>query len=174
MATIIPFRASNLITPTFIANLDGDDYEVRITWNISAQRYYVNINAQDGTWMTTVPLIQTPPARDVDTVLWDILQGVLIVTLVDPSLWPIPLSPSGIGTRPGTVIEYTFENFVPSTYNGKFRGLHVNETTFRITMPTDPGLIQTPGSVSRYLNMAAGIFNVSTLIYRNGCFEVNP
>jgi hypothetical protein len=174
MATFIPFTPSNLFVPSFVANFDGDDYTVKISWNISAQRFYINIYAGDGTWIVTVPLIQSPPSRGVASVAWDILQGTVSVQMVDPSLWPIPLSPAALGTPPGTIIEYTLENFVPDTYNGKFRGLHINPTLFTIPMTSDPGQAQILGSVSRHLNMVAGIFNTSTFIYRNGNFEVNP
>jgi len=173
MATVIPFIPSNIILPSFVATLDGDDYTVKVTWNISAQRFYINLYAQDGSWVTTVPLIQSPPARQVLSADWDILQGILTVVMVDPSLWPVPLSTEGTATKPGTIQNFTLENFVPNNYNGTFRGLMLNPTTFTIPMITDPGTATILGSVSRYLNMAAGIFQ-STLIYRNGCFEVNP
>ena len=174
MATIIPFIPSNIILPTFTATLDGDDYTVKVTWNVSAQRFYLNLYAQDGTWVTTVPLIQSPPARQVLSAVWDILQGILTIVMVDPSLWPIPLSTEGTATKPGTVSNFTLENFVPNNYNGTFKSLILNPTTFTIPMTTDPGQATILGSVSRYLNMMAGIFNTSTLIYRSGAFEVNP
>jgi hypothetical protein len=58
-------------------------------------------------------------------------------------------------------------------FNGKFRGMHINETLFTIPMPTNPGQPMIIGSVSRILNMVGSLFN-STLIYRNGAFEINP
>jgi hypothetical protein len=174
MATIIPFLPSNLFAPKFRATFDGNDYEVTITWNISAQRYYVNVYGLDGSWIITVPLIQTPPARAVQSVAYDGLRQVVIVTMFNPTQWPIPLSPAGTNTPVGWMIDFTLENFDPPVFNGKWRSLHINDTTFSFTMTSDPGPALILGSVSRLLNMVAGVFGISTLIYRNGAFEVNP
>jgi hypothetical protein len=171
MTTIIPFIPSNLVTPTFTATFDGDDYRVTITWNISAQRYYVNIYAQDGTWIVTVPLVQTPPSRAIDSVEYDILRRVMTMTLVNPIYFPVPLG-SNL-TRPGTVLDYTLENFDPPSLNGVQRSLHIDDLTFSFPLANDPGQINVIGSICRYIDMAAGIFD-STFIYRNGYFEVTP
>jgi hypothetical protein len=171
MTTIIPFIPSNIVVPTFIANLDGDDYRVTITWNISAQRYYVNIYAGDGTWIVTVPLVQTPPSRAIESVSYDILRRVMTVSLVSSIYFPVPIG-SNL-TAPGTMVDYTLENFDPPVLNGLWRSLHIDDLTFSFPLPDDPGQVNIVGSVGRYINMVAGIFN-STFIYRNGSFEVNP
>lgn len=174
MTTITSFVPSNIRPFRFNATFDREQYEVIITWNISAQRYYINVYGLDGTWVVTVPLIQTPPARAINSVSYDPFMNQVVVKLVDPTLWPVPLSPGGLATRPGTMIDYTLENFTPDTYNGTFRGMHVNEVTFFYPMETDPGPVLITGSVSRKLNMVAGVFQTSSLIYRNSAFEVDP
>jgi len=40
-------------------------------------------------------------------------------------------------------------------------------------MQSDPGTVTSAGEVSFLINMCAGYFN-STMIFRNGQFEVNP
>jgi hypothetical protein len=45
---------------------------------------------------------------------------------------------------------------------------------FTIPVSTDPGQVIILGVVDRVLNMVAGVFQTSTLIYRNGAFETNP
>jgi hypothetical protein len=174
MTTVTPFLPSNLFTPKFGATFDGADYNVSITWNISAQRYYVNIYGLDGIWVVTVPLIQTPPARAVASLLYDNLRRVVTVQLSDPSTWPVPLSKAGLLTPPGTIVDYTLENFDPAVLNATWRSLHIDPITFSFRLEDDPGGINIIGSVSRYLNMVGGIFQTSTLIYRNGAFEINP
>jgi hypothetical protein len=171
MTTIIPFIPSNIVTPTFIVTFDGDDYKVTITWNISAQRYYVNIYAQDGTWIVTTPLVQTPPSRAVEKVYYDILRRVMTITLVSPLYFPVPLG-SNL-TPSGTIVDYTLENFDPPVLNGKQRSLHVNDLTFSFPLTDDPGQIHVIGSIARYIDMAGGIFK-SVFIYRNGSFEITP
>jgi hypothetical protein len=173
MTTIIPFLPSNIITPTIPATLDGVDHDVRITWNVSAQRYYINIyRKHDGAWIITVPLFSSPPARNVQSAVYDPFLNSIVVQLVDPSLWPVPISVSG--TKPGTIIDYTLEGFQPPTYNGKFRSLHINDLMFSFPMSHDPGMVVVLGKVSRLLNMVDTIFTRSTMVYRNGAFEINP
>ena len=172
MTTVIPFLPSNITTPEFRAKLDGNDYTIRITWNISALRYYINIYAQDGTWIITVPLISTPPARSVANARYDSFLNSVIVDLVPPDQWPIPLP--GPITKPGTIIEYTLEGFQPNTYNGKFRCLHINGTEFTFPMPQNPGPLLILGRVSRLLDMVDTVFTRSTMVYRYGAFEINP
>jgi hypothetical protein len=173
MTTVIPFLPSNLVAPKFIVTLDGIDYQTVVTWNVAAQRYYVNIYGSDGTWIVTVPLIQTPPARGIEAVSYDNLRRVVTVTMVDPSQWPIPLSSAGLSIPPGTIVDYTLDNFDPPVFNATWRSLHVNDTTFSFPLATDPGEVLIVGSVSRLMNMVGGLFN-STFVYRNGAFEVTP
>lgn len=174
MTTIIPFIPSNIRTPTFPVTLDGGDYNIVITWNISALRYYLNVYARDGTWIITVPLISTPPARNVQKVSFDQFLGVVRVELVDPSLWPVPLGHGALGTPAGTIVDYTLEGFQPNDYNGTYRSLQINTTTFTFPFPQTPPPLIVTGRVSRLLNMVASVFETSTLVYRNACFEVNP
>lgn len=173
MTTIIPFLPSNLFPPTFQATFDGASYKVVVTFNISAQRYYINVYGQDNSWIITAPMIQTPPARAVEFLEYHNLRRVVHVQLVDPSQWAVPLSSAGTNMAPGTMADYTLENFTPDVFNGRFRCLHINDQHFEFSMPDDPGEALILGSVSRHLSMVEGTFN-STLIYRNGAFEVSP
>ena len=173
MATIIPFIPSNIQAPTFTANLDGENYRVVITWNVSAQRYYLNIYDQNAVWILTIPLVQSPPGRGVNNLTYDPLRRVVTVELVAPPLWPVPIGSTGTFNTPGTIVDYNLENFDPPVLNAKWRCLHINDTFFEFPLADDPGQINIVGSVSRYISMVGGLFD-STLIYRNGAFEVNP
>jgi hypothetical protein len=118
-----------------------------------------------------VPLVQTPPSRAVEQVSYDILRRVMTVTLVNPLYFPVPQGANL--TFPGTIVDYTLENFDPPILNGKQRSLHIDDLTFSFPLADDPGQIQVIGSVARYIDMAEGIF-LSTFIYRNGSFEITP
>jgi hypothetical protein len=174
MTTVVPFIPSNINPYEFAATLDGNDYKIIVTWNVSAQRFYINVNDSNGAWITTVPLITTPPARRLASVVFNPFQLVLEVTMVDPTTWPIPLPPDALATAPGTIVDYTLEGFTPTTYNGLYRGMHINPIKFTVPMSTDPGPVNIMGFLSRRLNMVAGVFKTSTLVYRNGAFEVDP
>ena len=172
MTTIIPFTPSNLVAPKFRIPLDGNDYDLVITWNVSAQRYYINIYDISRRWIITTALVASPPARAVAATVYDPFLNAVVVDIVDPILWPTPLG--GPITKPGTMIDYTMDNFQPGTYNGKYRCLHVNPTRFTFPMLTDPGPLVVLGRVNRLLNMIDTVFTTSTLVYRNHCFELNP
>jgi hypothetical protein len=174
MTTVIPFIPSNIAVPKFNVLLDNSNCMITVTWNVSAQRYYINVYTTDGTWIITTPLVSCPPARAVESVKWDSTRRALMVQMVDPSLWPVPLASGGLLTPPGTMIDYTLEGFQPTTFNGLFRGLTVDEVTFSIPMDTDPGQVVVMGNVNRLMNMVQSVFQTSSLVYRNGAFEINP
>jgi hypothetical protein len=172
MTTIIPFLPSNLRVPRFKAALDGSIHEISVTWNISAQRYYINVYDANGVWILTTALVTTPPARNTAQASYDPFLGAVVVDLVDPQLWPTPIS--GPWIKPGTIVEYTLEGFQPNTYNGKYRCLHISPIRFTYPMPQDPGPLLILGRVSRLLNMVDTVFTASSLVYRNGAFEISP
>lgn len=173
MATIIPFLPSNIQTPRFKASFDGVPHTVEITWNVSAQRYYINIYEEStNRWVITVPLISSPPARDVANAEYDPFMNIVKITFVYPSLWPVPVG--GPIYKPGTIIDYTLTDFQPITYNGNVLGLHIDELTFTYPMPIDPGPLVVLGKISRMLNMVGSVFKETVMIYRNGAFEIGP
>ena len=173
MTTIIPFIPSNIVTPSCSVNLDGDAHDIKITWNVSAQRFYINIYRKtDEAWIITEPLISSPPGHDVNSVEYDPFNAIVLISLVRGDYWGTPIG--GPSIKPGTKIDYTLSGFQPATYNGKFRAMHIDDIVFSIPMPRDPGPLVIAGQVNRYLDMAQPVFKRSTLIYRNGAFEVNP
>lgn len=173
MTTIIPFLPSNLFVPKFPVVLDGQNYTVTVTWNVSAQRYYVNVYDNVGNWIVTVPMTQSPPSRAVNGLSYDPLRRVMTVELVAPPFWPVPIGSTGTFSPAGTIVDYYLENFDPTSLNAKWRCLHINDTFFSFPLEQNPGEINLLGSVSQYMNMVGGLFK-STLIYRNGAFEVSP
>ena len=174
MTTVLPFIPSNIRTPTIPMTLDGVNCNVTITFNVSAQRYYINVYDQNGDWIITVPLVSSPPGRNVQSAYYDPFLNIVTVTMVDPSLWPVPLAKEGINIRPGLMVDYTLLGFTPDTYNGKFRCMHIDAITFTFPMPTDPGQVQILGTVNRLLNMIEPLFIINSLVYRNSAFEINP
>ncbi len=163
MTTLTPLISSTLVAPKFTANLDGDDYSVVITWNMSGQRYYINVYDTSGNWITTVPIISSPPGEEIASAAYDPNRAVMTMTKRVP----------GGHRKPGTIVEYTLQGFMPQIYNGVYQCLTINDTTFSYPLAVDPGQAVILGSAHRLLNMVAGLFQ-STMVYRNGCFEVSP
>ena len=65
MTTVVSFAPSPQAPFQFEAVLDGTTYTVIVTWNVSGQRYYINVYALDQTWIFTLPLIGSPQDYDI-------------------------------------------------------------------------------------------------------------
>jgi hypothetical protein len=67
MTTIIPFTPSNNSTPPFSTplTLDGTSYAGSVTWNITGQRYYLQILDQSGNQIWTGALVGSPLGYDI-------------------------------------------------------------------------------------------------------------
>lgn len=58
--TIVQFTPSATSAFQFQATLDGGSYTIIVTWNVYAQRYYVNIYDNYNSLIVTLPLIGSP------------------------------------------------------------------------------------------------------------------
>lgn len=65
--TIIPFTPNNNQSPPFqaIFTLDGVGYNVSATWNVYAQRWYLNIADASGNIVWTGALVGSPLNFDI-------------------------------------------------------------------------------------------------------------
>jgi len=133
-----------------------------VSWNVAAQRYFINLYTLDGVWICTVPLVETSTGQPVLAMVYDDTQGVLVATMQSPMHRPA-----------GQIVRYTLEGFVPDVINGQRDCLTLVDQRFQFSAD-DPGVITVMGHASRYANMVAGYFQYSTLIFRNGQFETNP
>ena len=162
MPTLIPFVPSKLVVPTFTATLDGTQYSLSVTWNTSAQRYYINCFTLAGILVFSVPLVESPTELAISTLEYDNNNARVIVTCASPHWFTA-----------GQIVRVTISSCLPNTYNGSGRALVLNRTQLAYPMTTDPGSSTLLGSVNYLFNMAAGYFN-SVLVLRNSAFEVSP
>lgn len=66
VATVItPFNPSPNANFQFQASLDGNTYNVILTWNVYAQRYYVNIYDLTGVEILSRPLVASPDEANI-------------------------------------------------------------------------------------------------------------
>ena len=75
--TCVDFQPSSLANFQFQAVLDGNSYNIVVTWNIYGERYYVNIYTSAGTLVLCKPLIGSPLGYDIS-----ITKGYFTSTLV--------------------------------------------------------------------------------------------
>lgn len=159
------FQPNGLIAPSFYATLDGGQYNCVITWNVSAKRYYINCYAPEGGLVFAVPVVSTLTGIQLVSLNWDVAQEV-VTGVINGSF-------RSIGLQTGMIADMTIENCIPVSFNLAQEILVINDTTFTYLQSSDPGPLQTPGAITAYISLTAGYFN-STMIFRNGSFEVNP
>jgi hypothetical protein len=162
MTQLIPFVSSNYAAPNFQVTLDGATYNIVITWNVSAQRFYVNVYDSNGNLICAVPLTESPPDITISDMYWDQNRQVVVVN-----------SPTYICRPYGQIVRYTISNCYPDVFNGTFNCLMESLHVFSYQMVNDPGQIVTIGSAGVHFNMLEPWFN-SSFIYRKKRFEVNP
>ena len=75
--TFVDFQPSSLSNFQFQAILDGNSYNIVVTWNMYGLRYYVNIYTTSGTLVLCKPLIGSPLGYDIS-----ITKGYFTSTLV--------------------------------------------------------------------------------------------
>ena len=149
----------------FSPTLDGQVYNAFVTWNFFAQRYYINLYAINGTRVFTLPLLGSPIPLRIDTATW--IRGVSVASIktLVPHYFPL-----------GATVDLVVSGCSPEEFNGNKRCLVAgpNEVTFPLTL--DPGPANVVGSIASNLNIAAGYFAESSLVYReaNQQFEVTP
>jgi hypothetical protein len=159
MTVYIPFVPTTDQPFQFNATFDGSSYNVITTVNffrLPQPAYYINVYSSSGDLIFAMPLIASPTRRQVPLTTY---QGNYIATLdsADPYI------------NTGTVIISV--NAAPGTIVGLRSGLS-------IALDPSPAIAtDTDGSAlfSNDVNLLAGYFKVSTLVYRaaTGNFEVD-
>jgi hypothetical protein len=162
MTTYAQFTPSNKKAPSFIFVFDGTQYVLTISWNISAKRYYVNCTDPSGNLVFMVPLIRNPNPIEIVSLTYDFLNQRVVVETVTPHGVPI-----------GKIINASIINCVPDTYNGSGLMSALSETEIIYPMLQDPGQATIFGSIDYLISMTKGYF-ISTFIFRNNTFEINP
>lgn len=70
MTTYIPFNPSPTAIPPFAfkAILNGVNYSLTVTWNLSGQRWYLNIFTLQGVPQLSVAMVGSPPDYDINLI----------------------------------------------------------------------------------------------------------
>lgn len=161
MTTYYPVTSSQAAAFSFQPTLDGNQYQVTVTWNLYGQRSYVNVTQLDGTPVVTLPVLESPSALALASLSW--ANGTVTTVTQQPH-----------GYRIGSTVAVTIKNCAPSTYNGAVLAYVIDNETLTYPLTGNPGMVTALGAVDWFVNMVDGYFEISTLVFRNSQFEVDP
>lgn len=164
MTTFYPVQRSLVGPPQFNPTFDDNQYVVSLRWSLFDQRYYVQCLDLVGTLIFYEPLIESPGGISIESLSYDTLQGVVNGTTNGPH-----------GFKIGSTTRLTVSGTAPTDYNGSFLVLATGPDAFSYPLTVDT--VPDPASVSGVLSFdisIAGDYFSSTLVFRNGQFEVSP
>jgi hypothetical protein len=149
-----PFRFS----PT----LDGQVYNVVVSWNLFGARYYINIYDVSGTLIVCRAMVGSPVGVGIESLTW--ANGIVTIVTSVPHGFPI-----------NTTILGTVSGCTPDAYNGTGYGNVTGLFTITYALAADPGGATALGNVNYNISLTQGYF-ASTLVWReaNQQFEVSP
>jgi hypothetical protein len=162
MTTYFQFLPNNRKAQSFSPTFDGSIYNVTILWNISAQRYYVNCKDLSGNLIFMVPLVGNMNPFQILAMSYDALNQ-RVIAQVNTQYY----------LRVGRVFNANVIGCVPSEYNGSGFLYVLSPNRIYYPLANDPGPATVLGVIDYLISMTKGYFQ-STMIYRNGYFEVNP
>ena len=165
MTTYTDFVPNNVAPFSWQPTLDGNVYTAAIVWNLFGQRWYLFLTDLSGNPILNIALAGSPIAQAISALNWDDLGLVVVVTTAEPH-----------GYKVGSTVELTLSGNSPDDFNGVFKCLITGDDTFTFPQASDPGVATAFGSVAYNINLVAGYFETSTLVYRqaNAQFEVSP
>ena len=168
MTTYIPFTPSAVTAFQFSATLDGEPYNVTVSWNLfrssnnSTQGYYINVTDVNGDLIVSRAMGGSPVGQNLASLSW--ANGLVTVTTQAPH-----------GYKIARVVTLTISGASPDGYNGTFPCLVTSPTIFTYSLATNPGMATVPGTASFNVNLVGGLF-ASSLVFRtaNQQFEISP
>jgi hypothetical protein len=162
MTIYYQFIPSKSNAPSFMPTFDGQQYNVSIVWNISAQRFYVKCMTLQGALVFLVPLVNSNPPIEITSFVWDEFNARVVATTAKSHGMPI-----------GQVININIINTVPSAFNGSGLGFVLSDNQIVYPMQQNPGQATMLGVLDMFISMTKAYFQ-STLVFRNMVFEVTP
>lgn len=158
--TVFPYTqpASGLFT--FQPTLDATPYTAVVRWSLWGKRNWLDLYDLNGTRIFSIPVTESPAGVILQAIAW--ANGTVTATTVTPHNYVV-----------GATAQLVVSGCTPAGYNGTVLALITDETTFQYLLAVDPGQATVLGLASYNLSMTAGYFD-STLVFRNGQFEVSP
>jgi hypothetical protein len=161
MTTFYPFTPSQTQAFTFQPALDGTQYLVTVQWNLFGQRYYIFVTQLNGTPVVTMPIIESPAALPLASISWS--NGKVTAVTQRPH-----------GYQIGLTVAINIVGCAPVAYNGSVFAFVLDAVTLVYPLTANPAGATIIGAADWTINMMNGYFFTSTMVYRNGQFEINP
>jgi hypothetical protein len=161
--TVFPFKPTSQALFTFSPTLDGQQYQAIVTWNLFAQRYYLNLYTLSNVLVVSLAITGSPNGVALQSLTW--LNGKVLAVTAAPH-----------GLRLGRIVTLAVANVSPAAYNGTVQCLITGPSTFSYALTANPGQATSLGSAGYNLNLVGGYFTESALVYRAPArqFEVTP
>jgi hypothetical protein len=155
---------------SFQPTLDGQVYNLTVTYPLFGQRPFINLYALDGTLIVAQPLIASPDGFAIESLSWS-TDGIATATTTLPH-----------GYKVGTVVALTIAGALPSGYNGLVDALITGPSSFQYDLGTNPGPATVFGVANYNFNLVGGFqdengnYFTSTLVFRESSnqFEGSP
>lgn len=163
MTQVFPFVPNVQAPFAFQPTLDRLGYTATVTWNLFGQRWYLNVNELTGGLVFSLPLLGSPDGTDIESVAWAF--GKVTAKTARPHNYTV-----------GLTVQVTISGCAPDAYNGTVAAYIVDVDTFTYQVAANPGDATLLGAQIYNIDMAAGYFDASTLVYRESSqtFEVTP
>ena len=165
MTTYTDFVPNGAAPFAWQPTLDGAVYNAVVVWNLFGQRWYLSLSDLSGDLVLLIALAGSEIGVAVQSLTWDDLNLVVDVVTAIPH-----------GYAVGQTLDLTLSGNAPAVFNGIFKCLVTGPDTFTFPMAADPGAPTLLGAATYDVNLVAGYFTTSALIYRtaNAQFEVSP
>jgi hypothetical protein len=156
-----PFAPPSNQAFTFQPTLDGTPFTAVVPWNLFGRRFYLQLFDLSGALVLYRALVTSVAGVAVQSATW--LRGRAILTTAAP-----------LGLRIGDTVRLTVDGMTPDAYNGTNFCLISGPSNLSFPLANDPGDATVLGAVSYDVDLVSGYFTSSTVVFRNGQFEVNP
>jgi hypothetical protein len=158
--TLVPNTTGPFIFP---AVLDGQVYNVSVTWPVYSKRPYFTITGSNNSLIVTKALVGSVNRMPLSSLVWS--QGAVVA---------LTQAPHGLGI--GTLVNLTIGDTVPIGYSGDYLCTVLSPRAISYPLPAFPGLPTVAGSYGPDLNLIQGYFVNSTMVFRTAMnqFEISP
>ncbi len=152
--TLFPFTPAIGQNMTFNPVLNGVTYSAIVTWNVFGQRWYLNLYDSSGNLIIATAVVSSDDPYSIEAISW--INNVVTVTTSYPHFLKL-----------GTVVNLALTGNSPDAYNGLFQCLVTGPSTFTYAMDSNPGQSVTVGYFGGIVDLCAGQFSPSTLVFYN-------